>query len=235
MRKIVILFMLSFLVTSVGYARRHRAKAGKVSKNVYVDSKYDFKLTLQDGWRYKIFPNKSNFRLVMTEVNYDIPPVYLSASDYTKIPRLVIYADTTSLSAAAFIDSLVSNTFKSKQKKEILKEFEILSNFTGISGFTAEKLVQRKREVIRVSGARGTLWTGQVKYRNEVSTSASSIGAKRVYGAYGGAIIGIKKGNDIILFHLITEWNYFDNILKEVTKMVNTLQWKVSTDKNNKK
>ena len=124
-----------------------------------------------------------------------------------------------------FIDSLVSSTFNSGQKKDILKEFEILSSHIGGSGFTQEELVPRNKSVVELDGQRGELWTGQIKYRNEVAVSASSLGGKRVYGAYGGAIVAVKNGNTIVLFHVMSEWNYFENELRDAMTVIKSLTW----------
>ena len=199
MRKLLILLLIILFVSPAAFARKPIDKAGKVKDNVYKDKQYKFELTLNDLWKYKISKNKDNYRLVLLKNKYEIPVEYQEAPDYTMIPRINVFTDTTSLSVSAFIDSLLSDEFKSDQKKEILKEFEILQS-TGGSGMEKEKLLSRKRRNLEIDGKNGFRWTGSVKYRNQVSTSASAAGGKPVYGGYGGAIVGVKNGNQIVLF-----------------------------------
>ena len=225
MRKSLIILLVVLLAVPVVFARKPKEKAGKVSDNVYIDNNYNFEFPLPEDWKYKIEEKKDNFRVIMTQVNYDIPADYIDAPDYTKIPRIVIYADTSSKSAQVFLDSLVSETYNDDQKKNLMKEFEILNIRSG-SSFTAEDLITREKKNIDIAGERGRTWTGQVKYRNEVATSASSMGAKRVSGAYGGAIFAVQKDNRIILIHMICEWNYFEDIYSELMKIVQGLKLK---------
>ncbi len=224
MRKITIFFLILMICSPIVFARKPKDKAGKVVDRVFTDKKYNFQLTITDLWKYKVNKNKTNFRLVLTKAKYEIPSDYKDAPDYTMIPKINVYADTTSLSVPAFIDSLLSDSFKSKQKKEIYKEFEILSS-SGGSGMKKEKIRPRKSRTLEIDGKKGKSWSGQVQYRNEVATSASAAGGKRVYGAYGGTIVGIKKGNQIVLFHVICEWIYFENNTIDAMAVINSLKF----------
>ncbi len=225
MRRLLIVALVLVTAVPALQARRVKEKAGSLKKGVYVDKKFGFDLTLNDAWKVKVEDNDNNYRLILTKVNYDIPPDYMDTPDYTKIPRLVVYADTSSLTPEVFIDSLVSESFSSKQKNEIVREFEILSRHIGGSGFTQEDLVPRNKSLVELDGHRGELWTGQIKYKNDVAVSASSLGGKRVNGAYGGAIVAVKDGKNIILFHIMTEWNYFEHELKDAMTVIKSLKW----------
>lgn len=224
MKKVLIVCLTIFLVLPSVFAARKKDKAGKIENDVFTDKKYNFQLTLPDTWKVKVKKNKDNYRMVLTQVDYAIPPDYNNAPDYTMIPRTVVFVGETKLSTAAFIDSMISNSYKSDIKKDIYKEFEILSPPVG-SGFKAEKLVPRKRKSIQIGNVKGTRWTGRLKYTNEVAVSASSMGGKRVKGAYGGMIVAIKKDDTILLFHTISEWIYFENIAAEIFGVINTLKW----------
>ncbi len=225
MRKLLLVCLIALLAVPTVFAARKKDKAGKVTDYVYTDKKYNFSLSLNDEWKYKIQKNKKDFRLVLTQIKYGIPSAYASAEDYTKIPRMVVFVVESKLSPKAFIDSLLSSSYKSKAKKTVLKECEIL-NLNSSSGFTAEKLISRKSKALKVDGKKGYFWTGQVQYTNEVSISASSKGAKRVKSSYGGAITVIKNGDKLILFHVISEWDYFNSIFSETMKIIKSLKWK---------
>ncbi|UCD63386.1 MAG: hypothetical protein JSW34_11640 [Candidatus Zixiibacteriota bacterium] len=225
MRKSLIIVLVAALAVPSLQARRPRDRAGKVSDGVYTDKKYGFQINMTEGWKYKIKDNEDKLRLVLLQLNYEIPTHYAEAPDYTKIPTVAVYVDTTSMSVPAFIDSLVSETFSSKQKKDIYGEFEILNRGASGSGMTREELVPRLRKYVEIGGETGLLWTGKSKYRNEIAASASAMGAQRVYGGLAGSIVGVKRDNTIILIHTICEENYFEAVLNESMAIINTLQW----------
>ena len=225
MRRVLILVLIGGLLATSVNARRPKDRAGKVAEGAYIDKAYNFKLTMNEGWKHKVSENKRKCRLVLTQINYEIPSHYMDAQDYTKIPRTVVYVDSTSMSVAALIDSLLSDSYKSDLKKGILKEFEILDKSSGGSGLKRERLVPRKRKTLEIADGRGFMWTGKTKYRNEISRSASSIATKRVYGGYAGGIIGVKKGKMVILFHTICEENYFGDVFNETLRLAQSLEW----------
>jgi hypothetical protein len=218
MKKLIIIFSLVLLMVPYADARRKVQKAGEINDNVYTDNEYGFKLTLNDDWKTTVKKDKDNFRLVLVQKNYDIPIDYKDAPDYTQVPRIIIYADTSTVPTLAFIDSLVSDSYKSDQKKEILKEFEILNE---------PDLIPKGRKPVSIGKEelKGFEWLGQAKYMKEVATSASSLGGERVYGAYGGAIVAVKNGNYILLFHMMCENQFFEPIFNDMMKIINSLEW----------
>ena len=145
MKSLVLLTLLVAFAFSTTQAGRVKNLSGVVENNVFTDKKYNYSLTLNDGWKYTLQKNEENFRILLTQRNYDIPPSYINATDYTQIPRVVLWTDTTSLSVYAFLDSLVSETWRSAQKKELLMEFEIL-NTVPASGTKREAAVPRGRK-----------------------------------------------------------------------------------------
>lgn len=221
---ICVLFAVTLLVVTSVDARRPAKKAGSTSDGTYVDKDYAFKFTIPEDWKFKINKPDDKFRIVLTQNNPDIPADYADARDYTKIPRIVVYVDSTAMGLSPFMDSLLSTSFRDDQKRTILKEFEILNTFSS-GGLTFEELVQKSRRQFDLrEDLRVDLWTGQIGYTNEISISASSLGAKRVKGAYFGAILGVKKGNKIVLFHMICEFNYQNELLDQFTKIAGTLE-----------
>ena len=224
MRKSLLFLMLVLLAVPSIFAGRKKEKAGDISDYVYTDKKFNFSLKLNEEWKPKIQKNDEDFRLSLTQVNYGIPPEYVQTPDYTKIPRMVVFVVESDLPAKLFVDSLVSDTYKSDAKKELMKEFEIL-NMTSSTGFKPEKLLTRQKKSLDIGEEDGAYWTGQVKYTNEVATSASSIGGKRVKGGYGGGIAAVKKGKNMIVFHVISEWNYFEPVFDEALKIITSLKF----------
>ncbi len=206
------------------YAGRQKEMSGSVENNVYKDKKYDFTLTLNDNWKYSLQKNDENFRLLLTQRNYDIPPAYVNATDYTQIPRIVLWTDTTSLRPFAFLDSLISETWRTSQKKELLKELEILSTVPA-SGTQREQAVPRARKPVEVGGEQGVLWQAKSKYVKEIETSAGAAAGTRINGAYGGAIVAVKHDKRIYVFHLMTEWDFFEPVLQQALKIIGTINF----------
>jgi len=70
-------------------------------------------------------------------------------------------------------------------------------------------------------------WLGEAKYMKAVQTSASSVGGKRVNSSYGGALVAVKKDNSdtVLVFHIMCEHEFFDNVFQQAIAMINTLEW----------
>ncbi|MCK4633019.1 MAG: hypothetical protein KAT79_07080 [candidate division Zixibacteria bacterium] len=223
MKRFVIALVVLALAVPGLQARKPKKKAGTVEGTTYTDAKYDFSLNLVDGWKYKVNKDKDNYRLVLTQKNFQVPPDYQDAPDYTKVPRMVVYADTSSMKPMPFLDSLLSDNYSSKQKKALMKEFEIFQDNTD----NRKRIVPRKKKVVTINDKRGVLWTAQGKYTNYVSLSSSSTGGgeKRVYGAYGGAVVVVMNDDIMVAFHLISEWQYFPEVLGQAMEVINSLKW----------
>jgi len=221
MKKLVIFVLAGLMLAPMADARRKKPKAGTLADGVYTDNSYGFQLTVHENWKARVNKLDDKVRLSITKKNYGIPNDFLNAPDYTKIPRIVVYVDTTSLGAHAFIDSLTSETFKSDQKKDIIKEFEILQQSDIYDG----PVVPKGRSRLEIDGESGLMWKGQVKYKQIVSTSASSVGGKLVRSSYGGAIGAVKHEGNIHLFHVMCEWQYMATVLAEVEMTIRSLEW----------
>lgn len=223
-RKLLMFALILAMAVPTVEARRGGKRAGKIDDNVYKDNKYDFTLTLTEEWDAKVQRNDDEFRMVMLKERYEIPMDYQDAPDYTQVPRLVLFVhEDVQLGAIAMLDSLLSDSYGSDVKDEMMKEFEILH--LGAPG-EREDLVTKGRETFEVDGERGILWTGQVRYMKEIQSSASSLGGRRVRGGYGGAIAFVKKDDLLVGFHLITEWEFFQQNLTEAMKVIETLDFK---------
>ena len=220
MRRLLLLFLMLALCAPNIAAKRKKDKSGSIKSQVFTDKKYDFQLTIDEGWKPKVMDNNNSFRLIMVQKNYEIPPDYLDNEDYTQVPRLVVWADTSSAGAFAALDSLFSDSFNSDQKSDMLKEFEILHNSPD-----RESLIPKGRKTLEIAGEKGIRWVGYSRYMKEVALSASSSAGKRVRGAYGGTIVAVKKGDLLIMFHMMCEWQYYPQVDAQVMAMVQSLSW----------
>lgn len=214
MKKLLILGLTLALLAPAAEARKKKGKAGKITDNVFRDDKYGFELTIHENWKPKIGKPKENVRLRLTQRQYGIPSDYMDAKDYTLMPQVILYVDTTSFGAHMFIDSLTSKAYQSKQKKAILKEFEFLNE---------PDLIPKRRSRLEIAGESALLWRGEAKYMKEIQESASSMSGKRVRRSYGGAIVAVKGGEYIFLFQIMTELEYFEPVMQEILPTIKNL------------
>ena len=216
MKRLIIIGIALLLAAPTVDARRKGAKAGTIENNLFTDEDNGIELTINDNWKAKLGKEKDKIRILLTKRTYDVPADYIDAPDYTQIPMLIVYVDTTTLGAYAFIDSLMSETFKSKQKDEIAKDFEILNE---------RDIVPKKRSRFEVDGEAGLVWSAQAKYMKEIQSSMGSSSGTRVRRSYGGAVAAVKKGDKIVLFHIMTEYEFFDPILAQAMEIIQSLKF----------
>ncbi|RKX28463.1 MAG: hypothetical protein DRP47_04295 [Candidatus Zixiibacteriota bacterium] len=224
LKRLCILLIALVICIPNAQARKKKPKSGKIENLVYTDSKYNFQLTLLDNWKARLKKLDDNYRLVLIQENYQIPPDYADSPDYTLVPRLTIYVAETNVSPFELLDSLLSVSYSSDLKKDIIKEFEILNN-QSIGEGERENVITRKRKSYRIDDIKGVLWQGKVKYVNKVIQSASTGSGKRIYGAYmGGVVILQIEKNRLLLFHVISEDQYFPMIWTEAMKVVGSFK-----------
>jgi hypothetical protein len=226
MKKLIMLGLVLVLFCPAIHAKRKKEKAGDVQESTYIDKMYNFKFTLNDeDWKYKIGDNEEHFRLILTQKNPKIPTDYLDAPDYTYVPRIVVYADTSSWDVFSFLDSLISKTYSSDQKKEILKEFEIINPQAVLEGTEQDPTNTRQRLTVDIGGETGLYWEGQAQYRKYLPSPSDATKGKVVYGAYGGGITVGKKGKTIVLFCVMSEWDFFAPVMDQAMAMIKSLAW----------
>ena len=215
MKKLIIVLMLVLIFVG-GVDARKKDLAGRVESGVYIDEDYNFSLAIPDAWDYSIKKDKNPVRLVLVKKQYDVPLQFQHAPNYTTIPKVTVYVDTTSLSADQFVDSMLAEGFKSKQKNNIFQEFKSLfGNFQ-----------LKKRSRMNAGEVPGVRISTQLRYTLEVSRAGSESDlADVVSDFYGGSVFFAKKGNQIILIHLVCEWRYFDTIEKEFAELLNGLKF----------
>lgn len=216
MKNLAICALILIIAVPSATARRKVVKAGKMKDSVYTDSKYNFQITIHKNWKSRINKGNNPFRLTATQRDYGIPNEYQLLPDYTQIPRLVLYADKIDIGVMPFLDSLLSNDYRSDQKKKILSEFELLNE---------RELIPRRRRVFKLGEDKAVRWDGQAKYMKTIQTSTSTAAGKRVYGMYGGSVVAVKRGDLVVLFYFMCEWEFFESVQSEITQMVNSLTW----------
>jgi hypothetical protein len=220
-RRLILAGLVLLMAAPCAFAARKKKVGGELKDGYYVDETYGFRLTMNDNWKPRFFKDDSKVRLSLTQKDYAIPSNFQGAPDYTKIPRITVYVDTSSMTPNAFVDSLLSPTFKSSQKSAMLKEFEFLQKTEIIDG----DIVPRTRSRVDVGGEPGLLWTGKSNYLQLVQTSASSMGGNRVRDSYAGALLLVKHDKDIYIMHLMCEGPFFENVMAEARQIMLSLTW----------
>jgi hypothetical protein len=216
MKRVLIFGLVALILITTAEARRKKKKTGKITDGVYTDADYNLSLNIVESWKGKTQSSKKNphIRLVCVQKDFGIPAHFLMVPDQAQMPKFVIFADTSTMGVRPFVDSLLSRSFKSKQKKEILSEFEILSK---------KDLTPSGMATLRIGEERGVIWKGKSDYTRDIQSSASSSGGRRVKGTYGGAIFAFKKDGLIVVGGLICEYDFYDAVMKEAIAIMSSL------------
>jgi hypothetical protein len=225
MKRLIIIVLALLMAVPVVDARRRKKPAGDIEGSTYTDNKYGFTMKIDDNWKARIQENDSHTRLILTQKNYAIPTYYATTPDYTAVPRFVIWADTVSMGVFPFIDSLLSETYESDQKNDMMNEFEF---------FREDDITPRGRSSFELDSARGVAWTGVAKYVKEVQSSAGAVGGKRVGGGYGAAVMAAKKDSLMVVMYMMCEEDYFDAVLVEIKNMVDNFHWSAEKQSDKK-
>ncbi len=215
MKRMLICGLLLLMAAPMVEARRKEKKVGEIAGDLFKDSEYGLEIKLHQNWKPKIGKEGAKVRLTLLQRNYSVPSDYTNAPDYTQIPLVILYVDTTTLGPHAFIDSLASQTFKSGQKNAIYKEFEILAE---------PDLIPLQRTRMDIAGQSALMWKVRANYKKDIETSTGSSTYKKVSRSFGGAIAAVKVGQNIVLFYVRTEWEFFDPVLSEVMPMIESLK-----------
>jgi len=210
MKTLLNAFLMTALVFNIAAARK-KNKAGKIEEGVYYDKKHNFSLVIPDEWNSSIKKDKSKLRLTLIKKQYDIPTHFQHAPDYTKIPKVIVYVDNITMPLNWFVDSLLSDKYKSKQKKEMLPKLEILYG----------EFIQYKRAKISIGDIKGIKISGERLYRLEVQKAGTQADkADVVSDFYGGSIFLTKVEDTLIIFHFICEKRYFTVLEQSFIKLL---------------
>ncbi len=215
MKRFIIAFVMTALVFSAAQARK-KSKSGEVDGNTYTDGTYPFKITFNDLWKASTKKSDDPVRLILTEKKYDIPPAYTRVPNYTTTPKVTVMVDTTSLPLDMFVDSLLSDDYKSDEKKKILSEFPILYGDYQL----------RRRFKVPVGDGEGVQITLQLQYTISIQGAGSNSDRGEIVTDFqGGSVFFAKKDDNIYMMHFIGEWRYFDTLEKDFAEIVKGFQF----------
>ena len=221
-KRLLISFIILLLAVNIAGARK-KSKAGSIKEGTYTDSKFNFSFNINDTWKTSIKKGKKPVRITLIKKEYDIPMHFQNAWTYTTIPKITVYADTSSLGLKQFVDSLLADKYKSRQKKSILSEFKLL-----LGDFDLKK--NSKKTVGDIVGHK---ISGEQKYTLRISSAGS--GGDEMSGSfgdydvvsefYGGSIFFAKQGSTIVMMHFICEDRYFETLDSDFDKIIETFKF----------
>ena len=102
-KRLLISILILILAVNIAGARK-RSKAGKIDDGIYTDAKFNFSFSINDAWNTSIKKGKKPVRINLVKKEYDIPMHFQHVPTYTTIPKITVYADTSSLSLKQFVD-----------------------------------------------------------------------------------------------------------------------------------
>ncbi len=190
-------------------------KAGEVKDNVYTDEGYNFSMEIPDGWSASIKSAKYALRLTMDQKS-PVPPYQFRGNlrDYMQIPTMAVIVDTTSLGANEFVDSLLSPTFESKQKKFMDKYLKIFSR--------PYELV--KRQEVTFLGKLAVMMEARQAYEITVAQQGSDRADVVNDNKYGTVFATVRDGH-VYLITMICEYRTSQPIVDMYNQMISSLKF----------
>ena len=187
---------------SDAYAKRKKKKknaAGVITDSLYTDNQHGFSIMFLDDWKTNVKTKGKKLRVVASKKDYFIPVDFRNSQFHTTIPKVKVYVDTTSMELRAFIDSLKSRKFKSKQKQNIMLEFKALSG-----KFTRPRVTRIKSD----SGIKGRRMKTTLRYKLEVQ-KAGGRDDNVVTDFIQADIALFKKENRIYIISCVCEAQFY--------------------------
>lgn len=212
-RFLIILLALLVCIPSV-YARKKSKKSGVIEDNIYTDAEYDFTIKILENWEAKLQKPKKMIRLALTQQDHEIPPELMQFPSMAMVPTLNIHIGEVDMPPAVYVDSLVSNTYSSDVKKDVMKDLLALEENVSFDGL---KTTQKDR--IEIDEKEACQWQGSVNYTKKLGMGDT---IPRVYSV---GIVALKKGDLMLTCLIETESMFFTDIFKEVLEMVHTIEW----------
>jgi len=212
--------MLLIVSSNIAYSKKE-PKSGEVNGQTFSDSKFDFSIELPIGWKISLKPKKSLLRFVSLKKDYAIPMHFRVAQNYTTIPKIKVYVDTTSLDIRDFVDSLGSRTFDSPQKRDIVSEFGILNG-------------QYKRPRIRrlrlENGIKGRRLSTKLKYVINVQ-APGEFTSTVVTDFTSGQIAFFERDDHVLMIYLVCESLFYKTNAELFDKALETLTFGEKSEK----
>jgi hypothetical protein len=205
------MFIFLAMVTSI-----QAKKAGEVTDGVFHDEKFGYTMSFPGGWGENVKSEKSALRVILAEKSYPIPRHFQGAGkeDYATIPTIAILADTTSLTAQQFIDSLLNAEDKSKQLEYFERNTRIISRPYEVE----------KRQGLTVDEQEGYLVQARQQYSMEVAERGSDR-ADIVNDYKAGFVFAMVKDGTVIAVNGICERSFISNYMPVFLDVVQSIKF----------
>jgi len=215
MVKRLLMIGLALLVCfSVADARKKKEKSGEIDKGAFVDSQYGYQFSVLENWDAELQKKGSDFRVVLTQKDYKIPPELMPTPQLARVPTIDVYICSMPFGALEFIDSLASESYSSGDKKDIMREILALDENVIYDG-----LKMSRRTPLKIGDLDAAQWEGTANFVVKQGTFETS---KRSYAV---GFVVVKNGDSMLSFTITCEGTFFPEILKEATTMIQSLKW----------
>jgi len=156
-----ILIFSGILISGAAFAKKE--KVGTIEKGWYNDSRFGFSMSIPTEWKDAGLKNEPSPERIMFEWRKPRVPIKLKSNPGEALkPYVRIFADSTTMTAQAFFDSLNVGSTKDEFRDKILSKSEFfqrgLSNPPEIAVPTAEK----------IGGQNATRWQIRREYSVQV-------------------------------------------------------------------
>ena len=190
-------------------------KAGVVENDVYTDTEYRFSFTVPTGWSAKIKDAKQVLRVALMQTS-PVPPSHFQGElrDYMQIPTMVVIVDTTSIGVDQFIDNLLDNNYKSKQKKGLLRYLDLIAK--------PHEILKRKDATFQ--GQKTTVVEVRQPYSMEVSERGSDR-ASIVNDFRTGSMFFTVRDGKMLVIHIICEYQTSSAVMQAFETTLNSLKF----------
>jgi hypothetical protein len=214
-KRSIVLATCTLIVCVLAAGSAIAEKAGAVENNVYTDSEYGFSFTVPTGWSTKIKDAKQVLRVSLMQTSA-VPPSHFQGDlrDYMQIPTMAVIVDTTSEGVDKFIDNLLDNNYKSKQKKGLLKYLDLI----------AKPHEVLKRKDVTFQDQKATIVEVRQAYSMEVSERGSDR-ASVVNDFKTGSMFFTVRGGRILVIHIICEYQTSSAVMQAFETMLNSLKF----------
>ena len=214
MKRLLVFGLVVLVCLPSAFARKKRPQSGDIDKNVYTDAKYGFKLTLLENWEAELQKPDKQLRLVLQQKDHEIPGELMAYPGLAKVPTLEIYVVEESLHPGALVDSIASNSYKSDNKKEMLKTLLQLEENLYFDGLTREN-----KASLEIDGKKAVRWDGGSHFTKKLGMDET------IPRTYGVGMVAINNGTYTFFCLLDCEKTFYNDLIKEVMTIVESLKW----------
>jgi len=214
MKRLIVIVLVLLTCLPALYARRKSPKSGEIKKNVYTDATYDFKFKLLENWDPELRKPDDNIRLVLQQEDHEIPPDLMQYPQMARVPEMEVYITEMDMHPSVFVDSMVSQTYSSDVKNDILGPIKVVEERISFEGLRT----LNKRSTM-IDSLEAVIWQGTVHFIKDLGMGET------IPRTYAVGFIGVKNGDLMLAFMMSCEEMFVGDVFTEVIEMAESLQW----------